>query len=514
MPSHGGSEFTRFLMNDIPKPRPFCKGMNVKLHLQAVDNYLRQLKVTDDKVKFDILLNTLEENCQYQIFSLIEFDDNTGDPKWLCQTISNLFGEKDTPMNNMMKLLSVKQRPKQKLHDFLAEIRIEAYKIFGRGNKEEREKRMIMAFISGLQSRKASLILQDMRLNTLEECYNFIKDNETDIVEDSIQEEQMNEIYPVNEDYERRIRSLENSVRQLKEKLDQITRNKRTNYEGRLGQRGQRSGNNCYNCGKKGHIARNCYFQQSRRNRVVNNIVDDVEDETRSCEETSVLQSDEDEKLEDVITTVDVTNEDSWSVVKSSRSKSNTKKYLRRQRMDDYKDNSITAWTQYVNGQGGKPKKSLKTGGNINTQYTPTIIHNTSQAKNKALVLCCIEGRATKVLFDSGATQNVISADLFRELSRLRDIEIKKTSRSLKCANNSKLTCLGNAVLDIEIGNTRCRKIFTVVEELSQKAIIGIRGMKASNIVIDARKNGIFCNNEFLKFVGKIASPTVISENL
>ena len=46
----------------------------------------------------------------------------------------------------------------------------------------------------------------------LKACYNFIKDNETDLVKDSSEGEQMNEISPMNESYKRRIRSLENIV--------------------------------------------------------------------------------------------------------------------------------------------------------------------------------------------------------------------------------------------------------------------------------------------------------------
>ena len=76
------------------------------------------------------------------------------------------------------------------------------------------------------------------------------------------------------------------------------------------------------------------------------------------------------------------------------------------------------------------------------------------------------------------------------------------------------MTCVGNVILNIQISSTGCKKIFTFVEDLSKKAIIGIRGMKASNVVVDAGKNRIFCNNEFLKFVGKIATPTVVPENL
>ena len=494
MPSHGGSSSTQLLANDVPKPRPFCKGMNTKLHLQAVENYLRQLKVTDDKVKFDVLLNTLEENCQFEIFSLLDYDETARDSKWLSKTIQRLFGEKESQLTNMMRLLTIKQKPKQKLNDYISEIRVEAFKIFGTDDKEAREKHMIMAFISGLQSQKASLILKEMNLKTLDECYCFIKENEAEVAEDvnSVQEEnQVNDISQMDL-YEKRIRSLESVVRQLKEKLDALLRNK--NYPNRQGKKFvQRNDGACYNCGKKGHIAKFCY---SRRQRVVNNI---AEEDSQDYAASSSSQSDHGDDIEDDVTAVEVTH---------GRTK-NTKKFERK-RVGRCTDRSIVAWTQYVEGQGGKPKISLK---KESSRYTPTIVDNKSQTRNKALVLCQIEGRATKVLFDTGATQNVISAELYREISGSKNLKIRKTNRSLKCANNSKLTCVGNVILNIQIGRTGCKKIFTVVEDLSQKAIIGIRGMKASNIIVDAGKNGILCNNEFLKFVGKIAAPTIIAEN-
>ena len=252
MPSHGGSELTRLLVDNIPKPRPFCKGMNAKLHLQTVDKYLRQAKVTDEKTKCDVLLNTLEENSQYEIYSLLDYDDNAYNSKWLCKTILNLFGEKETVMTNMMKLLTVKQKPRQKLNDFVSEIRVEGYKIFGTDDKEARERNMIVAFISGLQSQKASLILKELNPKTLEECYDVIKDNEAELCEDEVlhaEEEQINDVSHIDV-YEKRIRSLESAVRQLKEKLESLLREKSTNSQRRRPL--QRSDGVSFNCGKKG----------------------------------------------------------------------------------------------------------------------------------------------------------------------------------------------------------------------------------------------------------------------
>lgn len=59
----------------------------------------------------------------------------------------------------------------------------------------------------------------------------------------------------------------------------------------------------------------------------------------------------------------------------------------KRQGMDENKDKSIKAWTQYIKGQGGKLEDSLKTERNFHAPHIPTIIHNTLPTKNKALVL-------------------------------------------------------------------------------------------------------------------------------
>ena len=511
MPSHGGSsELTRMLLNETPRPKIFNRGSNVKLHLQAVDTYLIQLKVTDDKTKFDVLLNSIEEDCRYEIFSLFEYDDNVGNSKWLVSTFQRLFGEKETPLKSMMRLLKVRQKPKQKLSEFLSEVRIEGFKVYGHTNKEEREKFMILAFIDGLRSRKASFVLKEANLKTLDECYKFVETDEPDILdEDSC------EINAVSQNgLEKRVHELEILVRQLKGKLDFISkerqqqgrasgerfhRGKQFQYHRREVTTREMNDGKCFNCGKRGHIARFCYAKGNRRS--VNNILEDIDDEVSSCspsDSSPPVMNDESES--EVVTAVDVANVE----------KRHTKKYMSRNHSRPEKN--ISAWTQYIQGQGGKPKAPLRA--SPNHQYAKTVIGTGREIKNKALILCEVEGRTTKVLFDSGSTQNVISEELFCEIGGQRRFQLFGESRSLKCANNLKLNCLGNVFLHVRIGNTSCKKVFTVVEELSQKAIIGIRGMKASNIIIDAGMNGIFCSDEFLPFVGKVSAPTEFQENI
>ena len=509
MPSHGGS---RILMNDLPRPKVYHKGSNAKLHLQTVDVYLKQLKVSDEKLKFDILLNTLEEDCRYEIFSLFDFDENIGDPKWLVGIIQRLYGEKETPLKNMVRLLKVRQKTNQKLSDFVSEVRIEAFKIFGHDNKEEREKNMILAFMDGLRSRKTSFVLKEANLKTLDECFEFVKADETEIYEDEMLVTEECAINAVSQsELEKRVQELEVLVRQLKGKIDFLTRQGQQGCDRQL-QHGrdiqfqkreritfQKNGGACFNCGKMGHLARFCYAKGNRR--FVNNILEEVDDDMSGCQSSDCPPSEtNDDPEEGTVTAVDMTY----------GKNQHSKKYLNR--IHGRTDKRIAAWNQYVQGQGGKPKFPVQK--LSDHQYARTVLDNRREIKNKALVLCEVEGRTTKILFDSGSTQNVISDELFQNIGGSKRFRIIGTSRSLKCDNNSRLHCLGNVILNVHIGNTRCKKMFTIVQELSQKAIIGIRGMKALNIIIDARKNGIFCQNEFLPFVGKVSAPTEIQENI
>ena len=502
MPSHGGShiELMRILANEVPKPRQFLKGMNVKLHLHAVDYYLKQLKISDDKLKCDLLLNTLEEDCKFEIFTLLDYDEHQHDPEWLVNTILRLFGEKETKVKHMIKILKLKQKPTQKLSDFISEIRVEAYKIYGREDKDTREQSMIMTFINGLLSKKASLALKELKPTTLEECYLFLKDDETSLMEDESKtdtEEVINQI--VHTSYEARIKRLEDLVKQLSEKLMSFNRMQkpiqRTQYQSNAKRKFE---GYCHECGKKGHIARFCY---AKRNRMINNIMEDTEgeEEINMSDSISITSANDSSKEneQELVNTVE-----EMVLVKEKSRKSRT--------TFNKDDKQVLSWAQYVQGQGNKPKRPLtRKAGNV----AETVVNHPREVRDKALIFCGIEGRKTKVLFDTGATLNVISRDFFNEINKNGTIKVKETEKILKCANNSKLQTFGNAILNVQIGNTWCRKIFTIVNRLSQKVIIGLRGMKASGIVVDVEKCGIVCKNEFVPFIGKISAPSTIQEN-
>ena len=72
---------------------------------------------------------------------------------------------------------------------------MEAYKILGRKNQEDREQCMMMTFVNGLISKKAKFVLQELKPKTLDECYQFIKDDEATLMEeDSIEQAVINQM--------------------------------------------------------------------------------------------------------------------------------------------------------------------------------------------------------------------------------------------------------------------------------------------------------------------------------
>lgn len=58
----------------------------------------------------DFLLNSLEEDCKIEIFTLLDYDHHQQVPECLVKTIMNHLGEKETTLKHMMKILIMKDK--------------------------------------------------------------------------------------------------------------------------------------------------------------------------------------------------------------------------------------------------------------------------------------------------------------------------------------------------------------------------------------------------------------------
>jgi len=116
-----------------------------------------------------------------------------------------------------------------------------------------------------------------------------------------------------------------------------------------------------------------------------------------------------------------------------------------------------------------------------------------------------VEGVESMMFFDTGAELNVVDEKFIDELKRKNPcLQITRANTSIRCANDSKMKGLGNVSLDINISGIWTRQIFTVVQGLFPKIIIGIRQMKKSNIVVDPRNDCIWIEDKRAPFVSSV----------
>ena len=123
-------------------PITYKKGRNIIEHVGKVEKFCKEMDF-DDKNKFSTLLNSVEEDCQYEIFSLYDYTANLDNFGWLKIKMTDLFGNFRSTAESLRQLSEVIQQPHQSIRDYVADVRIKAYKLLGDNDIEWREKVMV-----------------------------------------------------------------------------------------------------------------------------------------------------------------------------------------------------------------------------------------------------------------------------------------------------------------------------------------------------------------------------------
>jgi predicted aspartyl protease len=113
---------------------------------------------------------------------------------------------------------------------------------------------------------------------------------------------------------------------------------------------------------------------------------------------------------------------------------------------------------------------------------------------------------STKFFIDSGAEINVVNHEFIKILiNKQYPVKFFPTASRIQCANGSKMSVLGEAILSFDIGGVRTTQKFTVVNDLFPKIIIGIRTMKTMGIQIDTSSDCIYMgNNVQVPFISRV----------
>jgi predicted aspartyl protease len=282
----------------------------------------------------------------------------------------------------------------------------------------------------------------------------------------------------------------------------------------------------CYNCNQFGHIARLCNQQRvSHHDQRKNHYSKEFNQrvfrpqqgqyfrkihEEKDCTSTSEVQESEHIASKDDGDLPLEASEAECYLLSSYKRKRSEKIPVPRKKVQRISESQrrVEEWVAFIEGRGKRPKKNA----------TPTLISNSrdEKAANKPLVLGNCEGKETKVFLDTGAEVNVIDRDFFEELRKFSNNKIPFQNRvsSIVCANGSKIKTYGEASIKIDIGHTRAAVKFTVASQMFPRVIIGLRGMKTMNMVLDPTNSCVILGGKrTVPFISKVKPQSIWPEN-
>ena len=238
--------FAKFLMKqEAIEVGIFSKGKSLEKHILAIEKKFKELNLQGDQ-KVNFLIKTLDEDVLLEIQSRQDFKD---DYDYIIDQLRSIHGETKTSVSLCSSVLDIKQKPGQKIRDFISEIRVSVMKLFPNEGSEERERIMVMAFTEGLRNYKYTTILRRMNPASLQDAFEVLKNEH---------EEQNHMVMKINNDLEveseiemmkQKLNAAFEKIKELEMKLSRITRANvdRTPFNGL-----------CHFCQKPGHRKREC----------------------------------------------------------------------------------------------------------------------------------------------------------------------------------------------------------------------------------------------------------------
>ena len=548
------SPFQRLnLLDWINSPKKFSKGMNIEAHLKTIYQFIERIDAQTYAAA--ILTNSLEEDCQLELFSNPAFDEKEDSFEIISNLLRKIFGKTQTEISNMVTLFAEKQEASESVTAFLSRLRVKAYKLTGFRDKKEKEGCILNAFINGLKDRRIAKAVELIKPNDSESalfvaekeenkqtrhqenvCFNITAkegqhdhhDYPTDVIKEMSQQikllsqqvayltnlikttrardqsrnQELQPKMPVNQSISRRTYADAAKSRPMPQvrPFQQRPREEQNRQT-------PKNVFQCWNCKKNGHSWRNCWKQiicqncfstghVSRFCRQKDALryfeVEDEAEEVQSLDEKLSVITEEADEVDDCLIMQGV--EKLGKKEREQTKPCNTRMNRKMKSRSFENERNIDEWVNYINGkQQERPKY----------HYAPTVISETRSetAANKPLVLGECGGKSIPILIDSGAALNVIDESFVKEFGD--KVKMKSEALTIRCANNGKVASLGKVFIKVKIGSHEEFMKFSVIRNLFPKVIIGLRQMKHSDMVVDAKYDSIWIKNEEIKFISK-----------
>ena len=256
------AEFSKFLSQIFmfQKISNFHIGDDPVKHIQELKNHILNLKIDDESEKIRCFINSVEQDVQYELFSLPDYQIFKDDFDLITNKFIEIYKSKDSKISIITELLQIKQNDLS-LREFLTKLRVDLFKSQPEMNSVSRERTLIFAFLFGLNNKKVAAAVQFLQPSTLEEAYNFVKKE--------VKKENKENIRQIKTSYNSsdEINALKKKVAELEQIIINLSRDikngrttfRRTNktFSNEFRDRnGQINDVKCFNCDSIGHLVR------------------------------------------------------------------------------------------------------------------------------------------------------------------------------------------------------------------------------------------------------------------
>ena len=141
--------------------------------------------------------------------------------------------------------------------------------------------------------------------------------------------------------------------------------------------------------------------------------------------------------------------------------------------------------------------------------------HKVKKTANKPIIKGRLSGLLCDLFLDSGDEINVIDKSFLNKLKQRCQVkEMTAQNKTIKCANKSKMMVHSKVVLDVCLGVKEEKLTFLVVENLSPKVIIGLRGLKTLEADLIPKNDIVRCKGIEIPFMGRTIIDSVYQKNL
>ena len=128
-------------------------------HVCRVKKYIDDIKIDDQSEEIRIFIGSLEQDEQFEIFSMPDYGTFKNQFDRIIEKFMNLHMTKESKASPMMDLIQFNQG-NITLREFITNLRVELYIARPALESTEREKTLILAFMYGLSNKRAAVAVQ------------------------------------------------------------------------------------------------------------------------------------------------------------------------------------------------------------------------------------------------------------------------------------------------------------------------------------------------------------------